>query len=61
MIAWLIEFGSPAIYFCDDGDWCSNANHAHKFTTQGEAQRKADEMRMGDSVVPRVVEHMWDD
>lgn len=55
--AWLIEVGSPAIYYCAEGDWCSNANHAHKFATKAEAELVALTMRAGEPV--RCVEHTW--
>ena len=59
--AWLIEFGSPAIYFCNDGDWCGNANHAHKFPTAEQANMKMASMQSPMKGEYRVVEHMWQD
>lgn len=55
--AWLIECGSPALYYCGEADWCSNANHARKFATQTEADQLASTMKTMEPV--RVVEHMW--
>jgi len=58
--AWLIESvahypGASTAYYCADGDWCSNANHAHKFDTREMAETKAATM-----VCPvRVAEHGW--
>lgn len=54
--AWLIEFGSPAVYYCAPGDWCSNANHAQKFETKEAADLIAATMTFAK---PRVCEHAW--
>lgn len=54
---WLIECGSPTTYFCADGDWCSNPNHAHRFATKEEAQQKAHGMTTMEPV--RVCDHQW--
>ena len=59
--AWLIETvpqypGAETHYYCSDGGWCSNPNHAWKFGTEEEAKEKAATMR---SVV-RVASHMWE-
>lgn len=59
MIAWLIECGSPADYWCAPGDWCSNPNHAHKFATEAEAKAVTVGMRTMEPV--RVCEHQWTD
>ena len=56
---WLIECGSPATYFCGDGDWCSNPNHAHRFATQAEAKERSSVMTTMEPV--RVCEHQWAD
>jgi hypothetical protein len=52
---WLIECGSS--YFCGDGDWCSNPNHARKFKTHEEAQMKAETVNTLEPV--RVCDHSW--
>lgn len=54
---WLIECGSPAVYYCNDGEWCSNPNHARKFMTKDEASNRAASMNTMDPV--RVCEHLW--
>jgi hypothetical protein len=57
MLAWLIECGSPAIYYCAPGDWCSSADHAHKFPTKEAAEEV---QRTFTTVSPtRVCEHEW--
>ena len=59
--AWLIELDDPignTLYFCADGDWCSNPNHAHKFRTAAEAETKRSAMRTRAS---RACEHQWVD
>jgi hypothetical protein len=61
MIAWLIEVGSPSTYYCGPGDWCSNPNHAHKFSSEQEAQATAAPMGKLVGGLPRCCEHMWDD
>jgi hypothetical protein len=55
--AWLIECGSPALYYCPDGQWCSNANHANQFPTKEGAEDMAKDMKTMEPV--RIVEHMW--
>lgn len=60
MNAWLIECAPPlgdTLYFCNDGDWCSNPNHAHKFPTAVEAQAKLTTMQNPLSM--RIAEHEW--
>jgi hypothetical protein len=60
MNAWLIECEPPigdTLYFCNDGDWCSNPNHAHKFATAEEANAKRVTMQVGERF--RVAEHEW--
>jgi hypothetical protein len=60
MNAWLIECAPPlgdTLYFCNDGDWCSNPNHAHKFATAQEANAKRTTMQLGERF--RVAEHEW--
>jgi hypothetical protein len=60
MSAWLIECEPPlgaTLYFCNDGDWCSNPNHAHKFATALEAQAKLTTMQSPSSM--RIAEHQW--
>ena len=50
MNAWLIECApevGDTLYFCGDGDWCSNPNHAHKFATAEEANAKRVTMHLG--------------
>lgn len=62
MNAWLIECAPPigtTLYFCNDGDWCSNPNHAHKFPTAEEANAKRVTMQVGERF--RVAEHEWPD
>ena len=63
--AWLIECGTynefppQIIYFCGEGDWCSNPNHAFKFNTEQEAW---DKIQIWAPFAPdnyRVTEHMW--
>jgi hypothetical protein len=61
MIAWLIEVGSPSTYYCAPGDWCSNPNHAYKFSSEQEAQAIATPMGKLTGGFPRCCEHMWDD
>lgn len=64
-IAWLIECGiwnefpPPITYFCGDGDWCSNPNHAFKFSTEQEALSKLESMKPFNPENYRVAEHMW--
>lgn len=58
--AWLIETTDPVatvLYFCADGDWCSNPNHAHKFRNREDAERKMAGMQRPD--IFRVAEHAW--
>lgn len=57
-VAWLIECGERmTVYWAEDGDWCSNPNHAHRFGSASLAQQKASTMK---TLAPtRVVEHMW--
>ena len=58
--AWLIECVPPigdVLYFCNDGDWCSNPNHAHKFATPEEASAKRATLISGAQF--RVAEHEW--
>jgi hypothetical protein len=62
MNAWLIECvpsdgGPNVLYFCNDGDWCGNPNHAHKFATAEEANAKRVTMVRGTEY--RVAEHEW--
>lgn len=56
-IWWLIEVGTPASYWCSEGEWCSNANHAHRFATKQQAEKKASTMKTMDPI--RVIDHMW--
>jgi hypothetical protein len=59
--AWLIEIEAPmsmTLYYCDEGDWCSNPNHAHRFATRDEATAVQSKMR---SDLTRVAEHEWAD
>lgn len=59
-IAWLIETSDPVgttLYFCHDGDWCSNPNHAYKFQTQEDAERKRQALVRPDAF--RVCDHIW--
>jgi hypothetical protein len=63
--AWLIECGlvgsNTDSYYCGEGDWCSNPNHAHKFATEAEAATKASTMTAADpSVRFTAREHGWD-
>jgi hypothetical protein len=58
--AWLIETDPPlgdVLYFCAIGDWCNNPNHAHKFTTQQEAEEVLARFQNPPSF--RVAEHEW--
>lgn len=58
--AWLIETADPVgvtLYFCHDGDWCSNPNHAHKFPTAEQANIKKSSMQLPSNF--RVAEHEW--
>lgn len=60
MNAWLIETDDPmglTLYFCNDGDWCSNPNHAHKFADAKEAQAKL--LAMQNPLNFRIAEHEW--
>lgn len=60
--AWLIETADPVgttLYFCHDGDWCSNPNHAHRFPTAEQASVKLAAMQVSRNF--RVAEHMWCD
>lgn len=60
MNAWLIECEPPlgdTLYFGNDGDWCNNPNHAHKFLTAEEANAKRTTMQAGERF--RVAEHEW--
>jgi hypothetical protein len=54
---WLIECGSPAIYFCGPGDWCSNPNHAHLYTSKILAESEAASMTTIEPI--RVCDHAW--
>lgn len=56
-VAWLIECGTPPSYYCGEGDWCSNANHALKFPTEKAARLRA--MGMNTMEAVNVVEHAW--
>lgn len=59
---YLIEIGTPPLYWCAYGDWCGNANHAIKYRSRADAEAVVDEFinkRIDDP--PRVVEHMWAD
>lgn len=58
--AWLIETDDPVgvtLYFCHDGDWCSNPNHAHKFQSAAQAKTKLVSMHTPKNF--RVAEHEW--
>lgn len=60
--AWLIETADPVgttLYFCNDGDWCSNPNHAHRFPNAEQASVKLSAMQLSQNF--RVAEHMWCD
>ena len=59
--AWLIEYGTPAVYFCEDEQWCSNASHARRFPTEAEACAVAQQMFDLTGYMPRVAEHAWVD
>lgn len=57
--AWLIEIAPPigdTLYYCDEGDWCNNPNHAWRFATKAEAEAKQSTMRQD---LTRVAEHEW--
>lgn len=57
--AWLIEIDAPmsvTLYYCDEGDWCSNPNHAYRFAMKAEAEAIQSKMR---SDLTRVAEHEW--
>jgi hypothetical protein len=56
---WLIEAGSPAIYYCGPADWCSNPNHAQQFPSRAEAEKVSAEMKFANGS-PRVAEHSWE-
>ena len=61
--AWLIECEPPlgdVLYYCNDGDWCNNPNHAHKFMTADEANMKRVTMHLGGEKY-RVCLHEWGD
>ena len=47
------------MYYCNDGDWCNNPNHAHKFSTVEQANMKMVTMQSPHSF--RVAEHEWCD
>jgi hypothetical protein len=58
--AWLIEFVPEAgetRYFCNDGDWCTNPNHGHRFETAEAANAKRTTMQHAEKY--RVAEHIW--
>lgn len=55
--AWLIECGSPALYYCGEGDWCSNPNHAKRFGTKEEAEILSKNWVTMEPI--RVCEHAW--
>lgn len=58
--AWLLECVPPlgdVLYYCAPGDWCSNPNHAHRFTTKEEGD--AMHGTMHNSAIMRVAEHQW--
>lgn len=60
--AWLIETADPigvGLYFCADGDWCSNPNHAHKFQTAEQAHIKLASLQVSANF--KVTEHEWVD
>lgn len=60
--AWLIETTDPVstvLYFCNEGDWCSNPNHAHRFPSAEQASMKLASMQLSQNF--RVAEHMWCD
>lgn len=60
--AWLIETVDPVgttLYFCHDGDWCSNPNHAYRFRTSEQANVKLAAMRWPQNF--RASEHEWVD
>jgi hypothetical protein len=62
MNAWLIECVptlGDVLYYCNDGDWCNNPNHAHKFSTVEQANMKMVTMQSPHSF--RVAEHEWCD
>lgn len=54
---WLIEVGSPALYYCPDESWCSNPNHAEHFLTHEAALERRSTLSC--MMEPRVVEHLW--
>lgn len=63
--AWLIECGlynefpPTIVYFCGEGDWCSNPNHAHRFSTEEDAVTKLQSMNAFQPEKYRVEAHMW--
>jgi hypothetical protein len=60
--AWLIETADPVgttLYFCNDGDWCSNPNHAHRFPSAEQASVKLASMQVSQNFC--VTEHQWCD
>lgn len=56
---WLIEFrgDGETVYFADDGDWCNNPNHAHRFQTAEQANEKRINLVNPSNFVVR--EHIW--
>ena len=56
-VAWLIEVGSPPLFYCLDDSWCSNPNHACRFPSYALAlEHKSTMLCM---MEPRVTEHIW--
>lgn len=58
--AWLIEIPLDCgLYYCAPGDWCSNPNHAHRFSSKAAADGVLATMQNPSSM--RVAEHEWPD
>lgn len=58
--AWLIETNDPVgttLYYCDQGDWCSNPNHAMRWPSE-EAARKSEAWTQYPGNM-RIAEHEW--
>lgn len=60
--AWLIETNDPVgttLYYCGQGDWCSNPNHAMKWLSEESVRKSESWTQMQYPGNMRISEHEW--
>jgi len=60
--AWLIETNDqvgPTLYYCGEGDWCSNPNHAMKWPSKAAAETSEAWPQLQYPGNMRIAEHEW--